>query len=138
LLCSFDSAAEQQCEVAINKSLALDPQSVESRQTLASLRISQCRKDDAICVLNELFPAVSAAIKEFRSRNIMDDIAGVDADSKRVECELLFAFLLSLFLYMFILLYSTSLTGDLCELGEVVYGVQQFKPGTILRCECTV
>lgn len=84
--CSFEENAERFCEEAVSKSLQFCPTSLETKLTLASLRISQCRKNEAVGVLRELCPAVSTAIREFRSRNIMDDFAGRSDCGEHTEC----------------------------------------------------
>lgn len=48
---SFDPAAERKCEELIDLALKTDPENVEALQTLASVRLSQQRPDDAkICL----------------------------------------------------------------------------------------
>lgn len=45
--CSFDSAAEETCERLINLALETDKDNAEALQTLASVRLSQQRPDEA-------------------------------------------------------------------------------------------
>lgn len=45
-LCMEDKA-EQNCELAVSQAEQLDPQSVEAAQTKASMRLSQCRPEEA-------------------------------------------------------------------------------------------
>lgn len=48
---SFDPAAESTCEQLINLAFETDPNNVEALQTLASVRLSQQRPDDArVCL----------------------------------------------------------------------------------------
>lgn len=70
------------------KSLSLNPISIDARQTLASLRISQCRKVDACTLLSELFPSISGALNEYRSRNIVDELKGLPLESNNMDCKL--------------------------------------------------
>jgi cytochrome c-type biogenesis protein CcmH/NrfG len=44
---SFEPDAEQKCEAYLEQALKIDPNSVEAYQTLASVRLSQQRPDDA-------------------------------------------------------------------------------------------
>lgn len=77
------------------KSLSLHPTSLDAHQALASLRISQCRKEDACSVLNGLIPSISAALAEYRSRNIVDELRGKSMESSNYGCKdfLLFTFI---------------------------------------------
>jgi hypothetical protein len=45
---SFEENAESECERFVNEALKYDPENPEVHQTMASLRISQNRKDDAL------------------------------------------------------------------------------------------
>jgi tetratricopeptide (TPR) repeat protein len=47
----FNEDAEQQCEQAVNRALQLNSESVEPHQLQASLRLSQCRPEEALTAL---------------------------------------------------------------------------------------
>jgi len=48
----MEEKAEQKCELAVSQAEQLDPESIEAAQTKASMRLSQCRPDDArACIL---------------------------------------------------------------------------------------
>ena len=51
LSCSFEPEAEKTCEDLLNLALQTDPENSEALQTLASVRMSQQRPDDAKQVL---------------------------------------------------------------------------------------
>ena len=71
---SFEDGAETKCEDAITKSLSLDANNIESLQTLASLRISQCRQDEACLILQKVFDRFHEIIENYRKRRILDDL----------------------------------------------------------------
>jgi cytochrome c-type biogenesis protein CcmH/NrfG len=52
---SFEENAETECERFVNEALKYDPENPEVHQTMASLRISQNRKDDALKALNHSY-----------------------------------------------------------------------------------
>lgn len=52
-MCSFDPAAEKTCEDLLELALQTDPDNVEALQSLASVRMSQQRPDDAKSLLEK-------------------------------------------------------------------------------------
>jgi cytochrome c-type biogenesis protein CcmH/NrfG len=71
---SFADNAEQECENAIVKAIEADPNSLEAQQTLASLRISQCRPEEAAVILDRIVGNVKKQFEEYYSRKIADDL----------------------------------------------------------------
>jgi Tetratricopeptide repeat len=51
--CSFDPAAESNCEELLKAALQVDPENTEALQTLASVRMSQQRPDEAKEILQK-------------------------------------------------------------------------------------
>ncbi|KAJ1443456.1 hypothetical protein B484DRAFT_389441, partial [Ochromonadaceae sp. CCMP2298] len=72
----FDECAEAECETQVGAALALDPQSLDGLQTLASLRLSQSRRPDACIAIQQVAGRVKHLKQLVRSRSVMDDIAG--------------------------------------------------------------
>ena len=52
-LSSFDPAAESNCEELLKSALQVDPENTEALQTLASVRMSQQRPDEAKEILEK-------------------------------------------------------------------------------------
>ena len=77
---SFEPSAEESCETAIMNALVLDNSSTEALQTLASLRISQCRKGDACDILEPLFHRLDTVFTQVESRSIRDELTCSEAD----------------------------------------------------------
>lgn len=70
----FEEHAEQSCEEAVNQAI-LHHRSIDTMQTLASLRISQCRKAEACAVLETIYnDFVKPAIETFRQRTIIQEM----------------------------------------------------------------
>lgn len=53
VLSSFDPAAESNCEELLKSALQVDPENTEALQTLASVRMSQQRPDEAKEILEK-------------------------------------------------------------------------------------
>jgi hypothetical protein len=135
-LFSFEENAEERCEAAVMKSLSLNPRSVDARQTLASLRISQCRKEDACSVLHELFPSIAVALAEYRSRNIVDEMQGkpmdsAHADGNHIVVSLLDSWLLISTSYL-VIFSSFAIVRDSNQFSEASYGMQRSSKSTVL------
>ena len=76
----FEENAEQFCEEAVSKAIFYH-RNVDALQTLASLRISQCRKSDACDVLETIYQEfIKSAIENFRKRTLMDEMQENDED----------------------------------------------------------
>mmetsp|Transcript_35904 Transcript_35904/g.33992 ORF Transcript_35904/g.33992 Transcript_35904/m.33992 type:complete len:360 (-) Transcript_35904:46-1125(-) len=80
----YDSEAEIKCETAINKALATDTDSLDGSQTLASLRISQCRTEEAGVIIEGVFHRVKAIRDKVAARTVIEEMTGVEESS---ECK---------------------------------------------------
>lgn len=58
LRCSFEPAAESNCDSLIARALSISPQDVDARISLASIRMSQQRFDEAKATALELFEEI--------------------------------------------------------------------------------
>jgi len=72
-LCDEDGA-EQACEQALALAAEVDKESLDVQQTLASLRISQCRPADAGVILGGVAARVCAALEAAQQQSIMGNI----------------------------------------------------------------
>lgn len=54
--------------------LLVDPDSLEALQTLASLRISQCRPSDAATILSPLATRMLTAVRQYNTRCLRDEL----------------------------------------------------------------
>lgn len=75
---SFEEHAEEHCEAAVMSALAMDSTNIEALQTLASLRLSQCRPNEASSILDQILSKVFSAIDKYESRNIADELMRTD------------------------------------------------------------
>lgn len=82
---SFDPTAEESCETAIMNALVLDSTNAEALQTLASIRISQCRKPEACDILEGLHRRYDAAIRQYTARTLQDDLRCTDEDLEHIN-----------------------------------------------------
>lgn len=65
--------------------LVLDNASTEALQTLASLRISQCRKDEACGILEALYQKLEQKVAQYHSRNIADELLCTEEDMEAIN-----------------------------------------------------
>ena len=78
----FESNAESLCEEAVNNALQFN-RNVDVLQTLASLRISQCKKSEACEVLESIFTEfVNVALDKFHQRTLLDEMKIENAEEE--------------------------------------------------------
>ena len=57
---------------------------IESQQTLASLRISQCRVPEAAILIEKVFHEVKRVREKYAARTVMDEISGVEMSQELI------------------------------------------------------
>ncbi len=72
----FEDGAEGKCEEHVGAALAVDPESLDAMQVLASLRLSQSRPADAAVIMETVFGRVSAIREAVQSRTVIEEIIG--------------------------------------------------------------
>ena len=70
---SYDDDAEQACESAVQKALQIDMNSIDACQALVSLRISQCRLQEASEICERVAQQVLDIRKQYLSKSIVDE-----------------------------------------------------------------
>lgn len=70
-LCDEEDA-EQQCENALKSALEVDRDNLDAKQTLASLRISQCNMTDASSIIASVFDEVYGPVRDAQNKPIME------------------------------------------------------------------
>jgi len=66
--------AEQACEEALRLASTVDADGLDMLQTLASLRISQCRNEDACVIIQGVFNRVHASLNFSQQASLMSDL----------------------------------------------------------------
>ena len=69
---SYDENAEQLCESAVQGALTKNADSIDACQTLVSLRISQCRIEEASAICKRVGESVLEARKVSNTRSLID------------------------------------------------------------------
>ncbi len=82
---SFEPNAEESCETAIMNALVLDNANAEALQTLASLRISQCRKSEAAEIVAGLYCKYDEVIRHYQQRTILDEMKCSEEDMEKIN-----------------------------------------------------
>ena len=59
--------------MAVTKALEFCPNNLEAMQTMASLRISQCRQEDACIILENLVGVIKEKLSYYTNRNIAEE-----------------------------------------------------------------
>jgi tetratricopeptide (TPR) repeat protein len=73
-LCDEEDA-EQQCESALMTALEHDKDNLDAKQTLASMRISQCNPVEACTVIEGVFDEVFTLVKDAQNKPILDMVS---------------------------------------------------------------
>lgn len=81
----FEPNAEESCETAIMNALVLDNANAEALQTLASLRISQCRKSEAAEIIAGLYRKYDEVIRHYQQRTILDEMKCSEEDMEKIN-----------------------------------------------------
>ena len=71
----FENNAEFECENNINKSFVTIPLNLDAQQTLANLRLSQTRRDEAAEVMADVYIKVRDMRAQTNSKSIVDDFS---------------------------------------------------------------
>jgi len=70
----YEEGAENKCEEAIIKALAINSTSLDAHQAMASLRFSQNRSLDACNIMEKVYTAVKESIDKFTARTVIEEI----------------------------------------------------------------
>lgn len=70
-LCDEEDA-EQQCENALKSALDVDKGNLDAKQTLASMRISQCNTAEAASIITSVYEEVYGPVRDAQNKPIMD------------------------------------------------------------------
>jgi len=84
---SFDPAAESHCEELLKSALQIDPENTEALQTLASVRMSQQRPDEAKAILEKAWLSwkdLDAGHTQFLSSKIFPRLTSLPVDDPRL------------------------------------------------------
>ena len=66
-----EEGAEENCEAALKSALLNDKNNLDARQTFASMRISQCKFDEACAMIEEVYQEVYPLYKENQNRPLI-------------------------------------------------------------------
>jgi hypothetical protein len=94
--------------------LVIDDKNFEALQTLASLRISQSRKVDAIQILESLFRRVIMYIETYRARNIKDELENPQKVLNDFEGNTVGMIIFQLFLLLYSVIFVDLPTPEQC------------------------
>lgn len=84
----YDENAEQICEQFISKSFVYDISSLDAKQSLANLRLSQKRLADAAVIIKEVFHHTMQLRAKYNERSIIQDLlvsSGNDEDDEAIS-----------------------------------------------------
>ncbi len=73
---SFEECAESNCEEQVQAALAVCPQGLDALQTLASLRLSQNRRSEAVVMIDQVLDRLVHIRKVVHERTVVDEISG--------------------------------------------------------------
>jgi hypothetical protein len=71
----YEEEAERMCEHSITKAFEYDADSLDANQALASLRLSQCRTNEASAIMTTVYQRVKSLRNIIRSRTIEEELA---------------------------------------------------------------
>lgn len=84
----YEEDAEESCERAINEALSLDNNSIDARQTLVNLKLSQNRGNEAIIIIKEVYNEIKSIIDHINSKAIINELKNENDDDNIVLPEL--------------------------------------------------
>ncbi len=76
----YEDGAEDCCERAINEALLLDKTSIDARQTLVNLKLSQNRGNDAVVIIQEVYNEIKTIINRINTRAIINELKNENDD----------------------------------------------------------
>ena len=74
----FDENAEAKCEEFVSRALSVDPGSLDGQQTLANLRISQCRAVEAAEVIERVYRGVKSIREKIAARTVIEEMMNTE------------------------------------------------------------
>jgi uncharacterized membrane protein len=77
ILFSFEEDAELKCEEHVTEALRLVPDGIDGLQTLASLRVSQNRQQEATVIVIQVYDRIAHIRSVYRSRTIVQEMNGM-------------------------------------------------------------
>lgn len=77
----YEDSAEESCERAINEALLLDNTSIDAKQTLVNLKLSQNRGNEAVIVIQEVYNEIKNTINHINSRAIINELQDENDDN---------------------------------------------------------
>lgn len=76
-VCSYDECAESNCEAQVNAAILVCPHGLDGLQTLASLRLSQNRRPEAIVAMEQVYSRIVHIREVVHARTVVEEIQGV-------------------------------------------------------------
>lgn len=78
-----EEGAEENCEAALKSALFNEKNNLDARQTFASMRISQCRSEEACTMIQDVYDEVYPLYKENQNKPLVS--MGADAKEGNIE-----------------------------------------------------